>query len=163
MINRHPRSPYIEGREEREEYVADDGVDLERTQRVETVEREAAVTPDPARPDTSYVSVRREVVGPSVAVRKAQQTIWFFFGILETLLALRFLLLALGANPASPFFAFVVAVTSPLAAPFANLIATPRYGNAVLELGTAFGMVIYLLLAIALVKLVDLLLSRDSV
>lgn len=159
MISRGPRGAHVE---EVEEYVADDGYDLERTQRVETVEREP-VAPPVAHRDASYVSVRHDVIGPGVARRKAQQTIWFFFGILETLLALRFLLLALGANPASPFFAFVMAVTSPLAAPFANLIATPRYGNAVLELGTAFGMVIYLLVAIALVKLVDLLLSRDAV
>lgn len=160
MINRGPRGAHVQ---EVEEYVADDGYDLERTQRIETVEREPAVAPAPGRQDASYVSLRREVVGPNVAARKAKQTIWFFFGILETLLALRFLLLALGANPASPFYAFVVGVTGPLAAPFANLIATPRYGNAVLELGTAFGMVIYLLLAIALVKLVDLLLSRDAI
>ena len=160
MINRNPRGAQVD---EVEEYVADEGYDFERTERVETVDRAPVAAPIEARRDASYVSVHREVVGPNVAARKAQQTIWFFFGIIETLLALRFLLLALGANPASPFYAFVVGITNPLAAPFANLIATPRYCNAVLELGTAFGMVIYLLLAIALVKLVDLLLSRDAV
>src|SRR5919199_1223677 len=137
MINRGPRGAHVQ---EVDEYVADDGYDLERTERIETVEREPSAAPVPARHDASYVSVRREVVGPNIAARKAQQTIWFFFGIVETLLALRFLLLALGANPASPFFAFVVSVTNPLTAPFSNLIATPRYGNSILELGTAFGM-----------------------
>ena len=159
MLSREPRGTQTYGTEE---YV-DDGFDAERTRRVTTIESERPVPPDVHAHEHDYVPVHRDVVDTGLAARKARQTIWFFFGVLETLLALRFLLLAFGANPASPFFGFVLAVTDPLAAPFANLVGTPRYGNAVLELGTAFGMVIYLLVAIGLVKLVDLLLSREAV
>jgi YggT family protein len=159
MLSREPRGTQIH---ETEEYV-DDGFDQERTRRVTTMEPERPVPSDVHPHDAGFVSVHREVVDTGLAARKAGQTIWFFFGVLETLLALRFLLLAFGANPASPFFGFVLGVTDPLAAPFANLVGTPRYGNAVLELGTAVGMVIYRLVAIGLVKLVDLLLSREAV
>jgi hypothetical protein len=94
--------------------------------------------------------------------RKAQQAVWYFFGIVETLLALRFILLAVGANPANPFFSFILGLTNPLVAPFANLVQTPQVGASILELGTVFAMIIYLLLAVALAKLVELLLTRGN-
>ena len=159
MLNRRPRAQHVR---ESEEMIFDDGFDQEQTRRVSTVEHATDVEP-PDHPRSSYVAVEHRVTDHGLVSRKAQQTVWFFFGVLETLLALRFLLFALAANPASPFFTFVIAITDPFVAPFANLVATPRYGNAVLELGTAFAMVIYLLLAIGVVKLVDLIFSRSAV
>jgi hypothetical protein len=95
-------------------------------------------------------------------IRKAQEVIWYAFGVLETLLALRFILLAVGANPANPFFEFVIGLTEPFAAPFSNLVETPRLGVSVLELGTIFGMIVYLLVAFGLCKLLELALNRDD-
>jgi hypothetical protein len=97
------------------------------------------------------------------AIRKAQDAVWYAFGVLATLLALRFILLAVGANPANAFFDFVIDLTDPFAAPFSNLVETPRLGTSVLELGTIFGMIIYLLMAFGLCKLIELVLSRDEV
>jgi hypothetical protein len=94
--------------------------------------------------------------------RKAQQAVWYFFGVIETLLALRFILLAVGANPANPFFNALLSLTNPLVAPFANLVQTPQVGASILELGTVFAMIIYLLLAVALAKLLELLLTRGN-
>ena len=98
----------------------------------------------------------------TLLVRKAQQTVWYFLGVIETLLALRFMLLAVGANPANPFFNFIRALTNPLVAPFANLVQTPQLGGSTLELGTVFAMIIYLLLAIAIARLLEILLSRGD-
>jgi hypothetical protein len=101
-----------------------------------------------------------EHVEPSaglLAVRKVQQVVWYFFSLLETLLALRFTLLALGANPANPFFDALLTATSPLVQPFANLLQTQRVEGSTLEYSTIVAMVIYLLLAIAIARLLELL------
>lgn len=114
----------------------------------------------PDRP--SYSVITHEPPASVLAVRKAQQVVWYLFGVLETLLALRFILLAVGANPANPFFAFVRDLTNPLVYPFANLVETPRVGVSTLEFGTIFAMVIYILVALAIAKLLELAILRDS-
>ena len=106
--------------------------------------------------------VHRAVDQRGLAAFKVKQAVWFFFGVLETLLALRVILFAVGANPANPFFGFVNGLTWPAVAPFANIVETPRVGASTLELGTIFAMLMYLLLAFGLVKLIDLLFSSNT-
>jgi uncharacterized protein YggT (Ycf19 family) len=130
-----------------------------RAPRIVDRDQELVVNVDRA---PEYPVVRHVTPATTVAARKAQQAVWYFFGILETLLALRFVLFAVGANPANPFFQFLTDVTDPLVAPFANLVQTPKVGDSVLESGTIFAMVIYMLLAIAIAKLIDLLLTRGD-
>jgi YggT family protein len=113
-------------------------------------------------PPPVYTSIRHETSSSVVAARKAQQIVWYFFGIVETLLALRFILLAVGANRANPFFNFVTNLTNPFVAPFANLVETPRLGSSILELGTIFAMIIYLLVAYALARLLEITLTRGE-
>jgi hypothetical protein len=144
------------------------GVADDRTRRVPRVTDEGVrdderpvVNVNQSASDVPHAHIHHEPASVLFA-RKAQQAVWYFFGILETLLALRFILLAVGANPANPFFSFILSLTSPLVAPFANLVQTPQIGASILELGTVFAMIIYLLLAVALAKLVELLLTRGN-
>ena len=146
---------------EQKDVDADDGLADAPTTRVTAV-REENVGTERWRPTTEVVDVHHSVPAHVVARRKAEQVIWFFFGILETLLALRVLLFAVGANRANEFFRFVAGLTWPFAAPFSNLVDSPRYGDATLELGTLFAMIIYLLVAVCLVRLVDLVFSREA-
>jgi len=136
----------------------------ERTQRVPRVldrDEETILDVDgaPAYSPVVYTTASTR----HLAVRKGQQVVWYIFGVLETLLALRFLLFAVGANWSNPFFMFIAGVTSPFVAPFASLVETPRIGQSTLETGTIFAMIIYLLVAVGLSRLVELLLSRGDV
>jgi hypothetical protein len=90
-------------------------------------------------------------------VHKLIQAISLLFGIVEALIALRFILKALAANPASPFAGFLYGVTAPLVAPFVGLFATPTFGGSVIELHSIVALVVYALLAWAICKLVWLL------
>jgi hypothetical protein len=67
---------------------------------------------------------------------KATQIIWLGLGILEALLALRFVLKLIGANPASPFAAGLYGFTNLFLFPFAGLTGTPSAGSMVLEFST---------------------------
>jgi hypothetical protein len=57
---------------------------------------------------------------------KVTQLIWLFLGILEGLLALRFILKLIAANPNSPITVFFNGLTGFLLMPFAGLTAAPR-------------------------------------
>jgi hypothetical protein len=78
---------------------------------------------------------------------KATQLVWLLLGILEALLALRFVLKLIGANPSSPISMFIYGFTGLFLLPFAGLTGTPTLGNMVLEVPTLIAMAIYALLA----------------
>ena len=61
---------------------------------------------------------------------KATQLVWLLFGILETLLALRFGLKLIGANPDNPIAVLIYGFTSLFLFPFTGLTGTPAAGSA---------------------------------
>lgn len=84
---------------------------------------------------------------------RGTQVVWYVLGLLEVLLALRFLLRLTAANPAAGFTDFVYSMTAPLIAPFAAVFpATAVEGN-VFEWSTLLAMLVYWLAAWAIVKL----------
>jgi uncharacterized membrane protein len=88
---------------------------------------------------------------------KVLEAVYLLFSLIEGLLAIRFLLRALGANPSAGFAQFVYAVTAPLLGPFMGLFANPRFGDAVIELDSIIAMLAYALLAWLVGKLVWLI------
>ena len=91
---------------------------------------------------------------------KATQLIWLLFGILIALIALRIGLMLIGANPASPIVALIYGFTGLFLFPFTGLINSPTSGNMVLELSSVFALLIYGLVAWAIVKIVWLIFYR---
>jgi YggT family protein len=91
---------------------------------------------------------------------KVRQAIYFIFGIIEGLIAIRFVLRLLGANPGAGFADFVYGVTAPFLAPFVGLFGTPQYNGSVLELHSIVAIIVYALLAWVLAKLAWLLLGE---
>jgi hypothetical protein len=91
---------------------------------------------------------------------KITQLVWLLFGLLEALLALRFVLKLIAANPESPIAAMIYSFTSLFLLPFAGLTGTPSAGGMVLEISTVIAMVIYALIAWGLVKLLTVFFYR---
>ena len=91
---------------------------------------------------------------------KATQLIWLFLGILEALLALRFGLKLIGANPASPFAVFVYGFTNLFLFPFTGLTGTPSAGGMVLEFSTVIAMVVYALIGWAIERIIWVIFYR---
>ena len=91
---------------------------------------------------------------------KVRQAIYLIFGIIEGLIAIRFVLRLLGANPGAGFADFVYGVTAPFLAPFVGLFGTPQYNGSVLELHSIVAIIVYALLAWVLAKLAWLLLGE---
>ena len=97
--------------------------------------------------------------------RRIQDGIYLLFGILEGLLAIRFFLALLGANPAAGFTQFIYSITKPFLAPFVGLFGTARFGGSVLDVSPLMAIIVYSLIAWVLVKAVGLVMgdSRSGV
>ena len=91
---------------------------------------------------------------------KATQVIWLLLSIFEALLALRFVLKLIGANPASPFAAALYGFTGLFLYPFAGLIGTPAAGGMVMEISTLIAMVVYGLIAWAVERIIFVIFYR---
>ena len=88
------------------------------------------------------------------AAEKARQAIYLLFGIINGLIAIRFVLRLLGANPDAPFASFIYGVTAPFLAPFVGLFGTPAFNGSVLEWHSLVAILFYLFLTWILAKLV---------
>lgn len=95
-----------------------------------------------------------------VTTFKATQLIWLLFGILEGVLALRFVFKLIGVNAANAFASLLYKVTDFFVAPFASLTGAPAAGDMVFEFSTLLAMLVYGLVCWVLVRLVLVLFYR---
>jgi hypothetical protein len=112
--------------------------------------------------DYKEVSTSQHEVGQEgrVATFKATQLIWLLLGILEALLALRFIFKLIGVNAANGFAQFLYGLTGIFVAPFASLTGAPASNNMVFEFSTLIAMIIYALVGWALERIVYVLFYR---
>ncbi|NCU37646.1 YggT family protein [Candidatus Saccharibacteria bacterium] len=86
----------------------------------------------------------------------AEQIVWYIAGFIIVLLALRVLLLMLGANQGNWFVDFIYSVSAIFAAPFAGIFAAPTYGQFFFDTASVVAIAIYALLAWGIQKLVTI-------
>lgn len=124
----------------------------EQVQRIETVTTdEPAVQPMPSQ------SVRQPEAAGVPGVVLAKRIIWFLTDLLLILLAFRFVLALLGANPSNWFANFIYSVTHPFVAPFFGLFNyNQQFGISRFEGYTLIAMLVYLMIAWGLTKLLSL-------
>ena len=111
-------------------------------------------------------TVRKQAVGRTEhtpAVVTVQRVIWFIAGLISTIIALRFVLLLLGANQGAAFTDFIYGVSAPFVAPFVGIFGEPAYGSSVFEISSILAIAIYLLVAWGIAKLVTLNRPQDEV
>jgi ABC-type Na+ efflux pump permease subunit len=90
---------------------------------------------------------------------RGTQIIWYILGILEIVLAFRFLLKLMGANPGAGFTNFIYSISYPFAAPFLAVFRVQKVEGSVLEWTTLLAMLVYWLIAWGIVKL--FVMSKD--
>jgi hypothetical protein len=123
---------------------------------VSRIWRRSSVPVDSA---TEYATVARYGGEPSLG--QFLRVGWFFLGLLEGLLALRFALALLGANANNGFAALVYAISWPFVAPFQTLFGVPAAGGSVLETYTLMAMIVLLFGWWIAMRFVGVLLNRS--
>ncbi|HEX4773927.1 MAG TPA: hypothetical protein VH234_00195 [Candidatus Saccharimonadales bacterium] len=94
-----------------------------------------------------------EPAGMTVAAR----VVWYIAGVLLVLLAFRFVLALLGANPANGFANFIYTTSHPFVAPFFSLFGyNLHYGVSRFESYTLVAMAVYAVIAWGLARLFTL-------
>lgn len=82
------------------------------------------------------------------------RAVYLVSGIINALLAVRFLLALLGANPTNAFADFIYSVTKPLVAPFFGLFNYQTvYGEVRFEFETLIAIAVYSLIAWGIVRM----------
>jgi len=81
------------------------------------------------------------------------QVIWYVLSLLEVLLAFRFFLKFLDANPSAGFTSFIYSLTYVFVTPFLNVFHISFVGNSIFEWPTLLAMLVYWLIALAIVAL----------
>jgi hypothetical protein len=84
---------------------------------------------------------------------RGTQIVWYILGVLEVILALRFILKLLDANSAAAFTRFIYDLSGVFTAPFESVFRISYVSGAVFEWTTLLAMIIYWLIAYAIIKL----------
>ncbi|KKS26501.1 MAG: YGGT family protein [Parcubacteria group bacterium GW2011_GWA2_42_11] len=84
---------------------------------------------------------------------RGTQIVWYIAGLLEVLLAFRFVLKLLAANPSAGFSSFIYGISYPFAAPFLSVFRATKVEGSIFEWTTLLAMFVYLLIAWGIVKL----------
>jgi YggT family protein len=83
-------------------------------------------------------------------------------GVLEILLATRFVLHLIAANTASGFAQFIYGVSGLFIAPFTGLVGTPTSGGTTLEVTTLIAMAVYALFFWIVLRIIPIAVDRPS-
>ncbi len=105
---------------------------------------------------SEHVSVPSEAVQREAGVARVKQVIYFVFGAIEALLALRFVLLLLGANETSSFVSLIYALSQPFVLPFQGIFGEPIFGSSVIAWSALVGIIVYALIAYAIARVIEL-------
>ncbi|MDO8504876.1 MAG: YggT family protein [Candidatus Liptonbacteria bacterium] len=84
---------------------------------------------------------------------KGTQLVWYFLALLEALLAFRFVLKMMGANPDAGFTNLIYSLTWPFTAPFLAVFPKTSVLGSIFEWTTLLAMLVYWLIAFAIVRL----------
>jgi hypothetical protein len=84
---------------------------------------------------------------------RGTQIVWYILGLIEVLLAFRFVLKLLGANSAAGFTSFIYGVTYVFAAPFLNVFRITQVAGSLFEWTTLLAMLVYWMIALGIIKL----------
>ena len=103
--------------------------------------------------------VHTEVRVPIEAVMT--RVLWFVFGVIEVLIAVRFVLMLLGASTAAGFVRMIYAVSGVFMAPFVAVFRTQRVSGATFEWSALVAIAIYALVAWGLVALIGAVSPRE--
>jgi hypothetical protein len=114
--------------------------------------------------------VSDKVVDPAAdkaaTVDLVSKIVWFVVGLMAALIAIRFVLLAVGANESAGFAKLIYGLTGWMVSPFATLFGSnPTYpgtgGTATLEAASLVAIVVYALVGFLITKVAQLMLGTN--
>lgn len=115
---------------------------------------------DASRGQTEQSVTHSERRRPPEAI--AIDFVWFVFGAIGIVIALRFVLRLLGANPDAGFVRIIYGLSAPFMAPFEAVFPTQAVEGAVFDWSALLAILIYLLIAWGIASLIRVLVPRRT-
>ncbi|MEK7471084.1 MAG: YggT family protein [Patescibacteria group bacterium] len=84
---------------------------------------------------------------------RGTQIVWYILGILEVLMAFRFVLKLLAANPGAGFSSFIYNLSYVFVSPFLSVFQISQVEGSVFEWTTLLAMLVYWLIAFGIIKM----------
>ncbi len=81
------------------------------------------------------------------------QIVWYAGGLLEIILAFRFILKLLGANPDAGFSSFIYSISQPFVSPFLSVFKITKVEGSVFEWTTILAMIVFWVIILGITKL----------
>ncbi|MBZ0301982.1 MAG: hypothetical protein K8J31_19695 [Anaerolineae bacterium] len=107
--------------------------------------------------------VERKPSTQRVVLSRVSQFIWLITAGIVILLAFRFVLMLLAANPANAFASIIYGISDVLVGPFVGLLNSPAFtGGSIVDVPSLVALVVYPLLAWALVQLLHILFADSG-
>jgi uncharacterized membrane protein len=122
---------------------------------------ETLITRHPGYVATEQV-VRDVAAERRMGLFQLNRILWSMLVFLEILLAGRFLLRLIAANPDSGFAMLMYGITGVFVGPFNGLISTPTYGRLSLEVTTLIAMLVYALIFWGIAYVIRMVVDRPS-
>lgn len=92
-----------------------------------------------------------------------QRIVWLLIGFINVIIALRFILLLLGANKGAGFTDFIYSISAPFVAPFVGIFPEPVYGESIFEVSCILAIVVYLLVGLGISKLLTVTRPHEEI
>lgn len=115
---------------------------------------------DRLKPVTQKTSTLPVLTIGQDTLRRITGLIQLGFGILESLIGMRFLLKLMAANPTNPFAQLVYFLTEPFLLLFKGLTRTPSFEGIVIEFYDLVAMAVYAMLGWVIIQLLWILFAR---
>ena len=122
---------------------------------------ETVVTRQPGYAATEQV-VRDVAAERRMTWFQVNRVMWSILAFLEILLAFRFVLRMIAANPNSGFAVLMYGITGLFVGPFNGLIATPTSGGSALEVTTLIALAVYALIFWGAAYIIRMIADRPS-
>lgn len=91
--------------------------------------------------------------GSTKPLYRGTQIVWYLLGLVEVLLAFRFVLKLLGANAGAGFTNFIYSVTGPFTSPFVAVFRVSKAQGSTFEWTTLLAMFVYWVVAWGIINL----------
>lgn len=124
------------------------------------ITKEVVVSKDGNTTKASTSTNTKAVVSDSETV---ERVIYFFFGVIEVLLAFRLILKVTGASMSSSFVSGIYAVAGIFAMPFDGIFRKGSESGMIFEPGTLVAILVYAILAWGIVKLLQVFSGEEQV
>ena len=125
------------------------------TDRIQTTTSNRPATPPPAQASWSELFTFNQDT-----MRRLTGLIQLSFGILNSLIALRFLLKLMAADPGNLFASFIYTITAPFLWVFIGLTRTPSFEGIIIEFYDLIAIAVYAMLGWVIIRVVWLMFGR---